>query len=186
MRDEPPDAASGPLSPDDEFIDVVDENNAPLAVLSLREAHRQTLYHRSVLVLVYNSRGKVFLQKRSLGKDRYPGRWDISATGHVRSEESLHDAAVRELYEELGISVSSLRRVGEVEAGPETGYEFVTLFSAGVVSTVLTPNPDEVLDGYFFDDSELSCLVEQFRELLTPGLVHFWEKGLIFGKAAEA
>ena len=48
------------------------------------------------------ARPAVLLQQRSLGKDTWPGRWDISAAGHYRPGETLAEG-VRELAEELGI-----------------------------------------------------------------------------------
>lgn len=162
-----------------ELVEVTDENNRPIAVLPLLEVHRQRLRHRSVMVLVYDLRGKVFLQKRSPAKTIYPGRWDLSATGHVRAGESSEDAALRELDEKLGIRVESLEFRHRVEAGPDTNWEFVSLYSAGRLAQRPEPNPQELSGGYFFDQQELECLVATFPDMLTPGLIHFWENGLI-------
>jgi isopentenyldiphosphate isomerase len=162
------------------MVEVVDALDRPLGRMPLPHVHRQGLRHRSVLVLVYNPLGQVYLQKRSPHKSLYPGRWDISATGHVRAGESREEAGLRELEEELGIRAEKLDLVHKVDAGPETGWEFVTLFTAGKLDQEPWPNPQEVADGYFYEPGELNCLVERFRDLTTPGLVHFWEKGLIF------
>lgn len=170
---------------DVEYIEVVDEGNRPLAVMGIDDVHAQTLMHRSVVVLVYNAQGKVYLQRRSASKSRFPGRWDLSATGHVTAGEAVEDAATRELAEELGITGKRLRRVGEAPPSPATGYEFVTVFSAGVVQETPVPNPDEVDGGYFVDRTELSCLIDQFRELLTPTLLHFWENNMLFSHPLE-
>lgn len=163
-----------------ELVEVVDEQDRPIAVLPLSEVHKQCLRHRSVMVLLYNAQGKVFLQKRSRTKALYPGRWDISATGHVQAGESGEDAALRELREELGIVADSLRLKHRVEAGPDTGWEFVTFYSAGKTNQQPTLSPQELDGGYFLDEQELERLIANFRNLLTPGLVYSWEKGLIF------
>ncbi len=163
-----------------EFVEVVDALDRPIAVLPLLEVHRQRLRHRSVMVLVYDLHGKVFLQKRNAAKTVYPGRWDLSATGHVRAGESREDAALRELDEELGIRVESLELRHCVDAGPDTNWEFVSLYSAGRLAQRPEPNPQELSGGYFFDQQELECLVATFPDMLTPGLIHFWENGLIF------
>lgn len=168
------------VSPSREFVEVVDRRNRPLAVMPLDETHRQSLYHRSVLVLVFNQENKVYLQKRSKSKPLYPRRWDLSATGHVQRGESCEDAALRELYEELRLSVSRLKLRQELPASSETGFEFISLFTAGRVAEQPRPNPEELETGDFFDSDELAFLVEQFSEQLTPGLVYFYERGLIF------
>jgi isopentenyl-diphosphate delta-isomerase len=163
-----------------ELVEVVDGRDRPVAVAPLREVHRQMLCHRAVLVLVHDTENRVFLQKRSLSKPLYPGCWDLSATGHVRAGESREAAALRELEEELGICAESLHLKHSIPAGAHTGNEFVTLYAARARNQVPRPNPDELAGGMFVDQDELDYLAATFRELLTPGLVHFWEHGLIF------
>jgi isopentenyldiphosphate isomerase len=133
-----------------------------------------------VLVLVFNAENKVYLQKRSKSKLVYPGRWDLSATGHVQRGESCEDAALREAHEELGLTLTRLKLKQELQASADTGFEFISLFTAGRVDEAPWPNPNELEDGHFFDRDEVGLLVEQLREQLTPGLVYFYERGLIF------
>jgi isopentenyl-diphosphate delta-isomerase len=166
--------------PPDELVEVVDAADRPLAVMPLRDVHRQSLRHRSVLVLVYDADHRIFLQKRNRNKSLYPGRWDLSATGHVQAGESRSEAAARELREELGIIADRLRLIRRIPAGQETGFEFVSLYSAGRIAQEPRPNADEVEDGMFTDKAELAYLVENYRDMLTPGLVYFWERGLVF------
>jgi len=45
------------------------------------------------------------LQKRSLHKDTNPGTWTISASGHVTHPQTYKEAAIRELQEELGLTL---------------------------------------------------------------------------------
>jgi len=47
---------------------------------------------------------EIVLQRRSLLKDTYPGRWDAAAAGHWRFDETPEEAA-REIAEELGLDV---------------------------------------------------------------------------------
>jgi isopentenyl-diphosphate Delta-isomerase len=166
-----------------ELVDIVDANDRLLMVMPRTEAHRQSLYHRSVLILVYNPQGKLYLQKRGPGKSRYPGRFDLSATGHVRAGESRLDAAARELYEELGLRAKTITLLDTAPATQETAYEFTTLFSAGRISDPPRPNPEEVAGGMFVDATELTALVRDYRDWLTPGLMHFFEKKTLFPSA---
>ena len=57
--------------------------------------HARGLRHRAVHVLVFNSAGELFLQKRSMTKDNDPGLWDSSCSGHVDAGETYDEAAVR-------------------------------------------------------------------------------------------
>lgn len=58
-----------------------------------------------IAVFILNDEGQVLLQKRSSTKKHYPNMWAL-CTGHVEKGESASDAAVRELQEELGVTVS--------------------------------------------------------------------------------
>ncbi|MBQ9016920.1 NUDIX domain-containing protein [Candidatus Saccharibacteria bacterium] len=49
---------------------------------------------------------EVLFQKRSEKVDRFPGKWDIAAGGHINYGESVLDAAVREAKEEIGIDIT--------------------------------------------------------------------------------
>jgi 8-oxo-dGTP pyrophosphatase MutT (NUDIX family) len=51
-------------------------------------------------------RWQVLLQKRSLIKDSFPGRFDTSSAGHIQAGDEPLESAIRELEEELGIVAS--------------------------------------------------------------------------------
>ena len=90
----------------EEIFDVVNERDEVIGQQPRSEVHHRGLMHRAVHVLVFNGAGQVFLQKRSLKKDRQPGLWDSSASGHVDAGEGYDACAVRELREELGLQLS--------------------------------------------------------------------------------
>lgn len=58
-----------------------------------------------ISVFVLNNQGQVLLQKRSANKKYFPNTWAL-CTGHVENGETPKEAALRELNEELGVSVS--------------------------------------------------------------------------------
>ena len=88
--------------------------------------HRDGHKHRAVHVLVFDTRGRIFLQKRSMTKDTFPGAWDSSASGHLDSGEDYGTCAVRELREELGLSAPTPPvPLFKISACAETGQEFV-------------------------------------------------------------
>lgn len=163
----------------DHLVEVIDKKNRPLAVLSKRTVHRQLLMHRSVQVLVFNPERKIYLQKRNQNKQFFPGRWDISARTHPRAGESSFDAAVRALKEELNLEIEHPQLVRDLPAGPETGFEHVSLFEVTRNTLPIVPGSDSVAEGFYYSPEELTCLVKEFRELLTPNLVILWESGLL-------
>nr|WP_203544923.1 NUDIX domain-containing protein [Desulfovibrio sp. JC010] len=148
--------------------------------MDINEVHRQSLRHRSVIILVYDSEGKLFLQKRSPQKKLYAGRWDISAGGHVQTGESSEKAALRELETDLGIRSSNLKLIEEIEASSESGYEFVTLYILEKQNSIPDLNKEEAESGYFYSESEMDWLVRECRELLVPALVFLYDRDLLF------
>jgi isopentenyldiphosphate isomerase len=86
-----------------EFVQIVDENNEEIAILSRRLMREQNLIHRASYILVFNSSDELFVQQRTLSKDIYPGYHDIAAGGVVVAGESYEESAARELAEELGV-----------------------------------------------------------------------------------
>lgn len=163
-----------------DYIEIVDSMNRPLGVLSREDVHRQGLFHRSVLVLAYDLKNRLLIQKRHPSKKIYPGRWDLSATGHVLAGESTVEAAYRELEEEVGIVPSRIRHIITINGSQETNFEFVYLYSAGKISSPPSPNPLEVEDITFIGQDDMQSLVREFPDILTPGLVHFWRYRLLF------
>lgn len=163
-----------------ECLEITDERDRPLMVMPIAQARRQPLRHRVVLVMLYDAEGRIYLQKRAANKRLYPGRWDLSATGHVLAGESREDAALRELREELGIAAGRLIRRAEIPATEATDFAHVTLFVVGPVGEAPQPNPDEVADGMFVDADELDALLEHFRDMLTPALIWAAERGDVF------
>lgn len=160
-------------------IEIVDDQNRPIAVLPKDAAHRQLLRHRSVQILVFNVDKHIYLQKRNGKKQFFPGRWDVSARTHPLVGESTHDAAIRALREELQLEVDAITLVKTLPACPETGFEFVSIYLVTRVTTPIIPNMEEVSEGYYYTKEELTCLVKEFRELLTPNLITLWEAGLL-------
>ena len=79
------------------------------------ETHALKRWHRSVHVwLVDPALGLLALQKRSPNKDTFPGRWDISAAGHIESGDESRPTAVRELAEELGGADDATKRLSDL------------------------------------------------------------------------
>lgn len=91
-----------------EKIIIVDEHNNEIDQVTRVTMRARTLIHRATYILVFNSQGKLFVQKRTATKDIYPSHYEIAAGGVVLAGESYKLSATRELYEELGIETKRL------------------------------------------------------------------------------
>ncbi|MEW7290799.1 NUDIX hydrolase [Aquimarina sp. 2304DJ70-9] len=91
----------------DELIDILDKTGKPTGKIRLKsEAHTLGLYHASVHIWFYTEDGEILFQKRADDKDTFPGLWDVSVAGHIGAGESTEDSAIREINEEIGLTVS--------------------------------------------------------------------------------
>jgi len=89
-----------------EILDIVNDQDEVVGQADRDEVHRTGLLCRLVYVWFYTSDGKVILQKRSQTKKNDPSKLTTTASGHVSSGQSYLDAAVREAFEETGVSIS--------------------------------------------------------------------------------
>ncbi len=150
-----------------EYLDVVDENNRVIGTKSRQEIHEKALRHRSVHIFIFNTRGELYLQKRSPHKDQYPDHWDSSAAGHTDPGETPLEAAQRELMEELGLEVK-LTEVLQYPACLETGWEFATLFTAQTDDPIHL-NLEEATTGEYFTSGQLARLLADPLQKITSG-----------------
>jgi isopentenyldiphosphate isomerase len=125
---------------------------------------------------VFNSRGEVFLQKRSMKKDRQPGVWDSSASGHVDSGEDYDTCAVRELCEEIGLSLAQpLERLFKINACEETDGEFVWVYRCQHDGP-FELNPDEIDGGGWFAPEQVTRWMAERPQDFASALVLIWRK----------
>ncbi len=90
----------------EEFLDVLTPDGERTGTAKPRdEIHKDGSWHASVHIWVLDG-DEVLLQKRSDNKESFPGLYDLSAAGHVRTGETPEEAAVRETYEEIGLSLT--------------------------------------------------------------------------------
>ena len=160
----------------EEIFDVVNEHDEVTGRAPRREVHARGLWHRAVHILVFNARGEVFLQKRSLKKDTAAGLWDSSSSGHVDSGEAYDACAVRELREEIGLVVARPpERLFKINAGPETGWEFCWLYRCAAEGPFQL-HPDEIETGAWFTPAQVTRWVGERPQDFASAFVLIWNQ----------
>ena len=160
----------------EEIFDVVNERDQVVGRASRNEVHRDGLLHRATHVLVFNARGEVFLQKRSQIKDRQPGLWDSSASGHLDSGEQYDACAVRELHEELGLQLNGpLTRLFKVAASPETDQEHVWVYRCEAEGP-FELNSEEIERGGWFSPDQVNQWMKERPEEFAGALKLIWKR----------
>ena len=150
-----------------EYFWVVDEEDRVIGKETRENCHKNRLIHRSVYVLLINSKGELFLQKRSMSKDLYPGYYTGSATGHVDYGETYDQAAQRELREELGIN-APLEKIGKFHSFSPIENEFSTLYVCSYDGEVKF-NPEEITMGLWMKLEQVREDMESGKKLFAPG-----------------
>lgn len=91
------------MNPADELVDVIDDAGNTTGVVTRREMRQRRLPHRCTYVLVFNSRGELFIHLRTPTKDVFPSYWDVCIGGVLAAGETFDIGVQREIREELGI-----------------------------------------------------------------------------------
>lgn len=155
---------------------MVNEKDEVLGQRSRVDVHRLGLMHRAVHVLVFNAKGEVFLQKRSMSKDRQPGLWDSSASGHLESGEDYDACALRELHEEIGLKLQTApRRLFKLSASPETDQEHVWVYRCGSEGP-FELNLNEIERGGWFSPEEVTRWMTERPEQFASALFVIWPR----------
>ena len=99
----------------DEYLDIVTEDGKPTGKSELKSIiHKNGYYHNTAHIWFYTHSGNILLSQRSAKKIICPLLWDVSVAGHIDAGESIETGAVREIFEEIGLSISknSLQKIG--------------------------------------------------------------------------
>ena len=163
-------------------IAVVDERDRFVRWEQRRVIHEQRLVHRSVHVMLFDSRGRLIVQQRHRDKQTYPLHWDISCCGHVEESDYLGgpdealdrvyaEVAARELEEELGV-VTELERLAHFAPIAGVHYEQLRLFR-GVSDAALRLQAEEVEQAGARSRGELAAMRADPSVQLTISLEFF-------------
>ena len=160
----------------DEIFDVVNDADEVIGQEIRPEVHRLGLKHRAIHVLIFNGRGDLFLQKRSMRKDTFPGAWDSSASGHLDTGEDYDACTVRELREELAYACPGVpQRLFKIGACPETGEEFVWVYRCQDEGP-FTLHPEEIEEGGWFSPPRITSWMRARPEEFASAFRLIWSR----------
>jgi isopentenyldiphosphate isomerase len=162
------------VNPMPKKVAIVDENDQVIGAMNRAEAVEQGKIVRIVRILLLNSKGELFIQKRAENVD-YPGLWDQSAGGHVDEGEDYLTAAKRELLEEIGLKDVKLKEItryySEFEYKDRKRRRFNTLY-ASVSDAPLKLDPEELAGGKWVSQTELDQMMADNPQNFTKGFIN--------------
>lgn len=134
------------VSETNDLMVLVDEGDRVVGTGEKLKTHREGALHRAFSVIVWNSRGRLLLQKRHAGKYHSGSLWTNACCGHPGPDEDVAAAAGARLMQEMGFScvLEDLGRItyrAELDHGM-IEHELVHVFR-GVHDGAVTPDPQE-------------------------------------------
>lgn len=138
-----------------ESLEIVDENENVLNVVSSEEVHSKKLLHRSVHLLIFDKEGKLFCCYRDVSFN--PGWTAVGA--HVLPGQDYATAANTALHEKLGLSCK-LTEIGKMRVVGNSENEISETY-VGYVNDDDEVKPRDPLwkDGKFLTLEEVEALI---------------------------
>ncbi|MEE9525659.1 MAG: NUDIX domain-containing protein [Candidatus Woesearchaeota archaeon] len=158
-----------------EYQDLIDENDNVIGKATRKEIVEKALLHRGVIVFVFNSEEKLYMQKRSENKALFPGLWGIGAGGGVSLGENYEEAAKRELKEELGIADVPMEFMFDFSFKSDFLNNICKIYKC-VCNDKITLRREEIEKGGFKTIEEIKQMSEE--GLLCPDTAEFFQKYL--------
>jgi isopentenyldiphosphate isomerase len=150
----------------EEYLPVINEQGEILGKELRRICHNGSkILHPVVHLHVFNSKGELYLQQRSMSKDVQPGKWDTSVGGHVDVGETIEEALRREVFEELNIKDFKAEFVKSYIYESDIEKESVNTYRT-IYEGDIKPNKDEINAGRFWNIDEI--ILNFGKEVFTP------------------
>jgi 8-oxo-dGTP pyrophosphatase MutT (NUDIX family) len=137
----------------------------------------ENLHHGATAVVVRDSWGRVYVHRRSTGKDVYPGLLDFCAGGVVQAGEDPRESAVREVGEELGVSGVPLVPSGEGSYADDATSYHAYLYSVTYDGPIRW-QPEEVVWGEWVELDELRRHLSRGPQDFVPDSTALWSPRL--------
>ena len=169
----PDGAPSLPHTPDGcRHVEVVDDNNRPLAYISPELVREHQLRHRATALRIFSRNGKLVLTKK-----RVPAWnreiWGVPYTRLTAPFEAEHHIAHRLFSASMGTPPLVVYRKAVLDLPGEHGTVVLTLFSCGRNRPLLLDDSHLPVD-----TDELGELVREFPDMLSPMTRQLWHHGL--------
>lgn len=156
---------------DDELMDIVDDNNKVIGQATRKEIREKNLLHRGSAVLVYNSKGQIFVHKRTANKKQFPSYWDLIVGGAVEAGEEYDASAKRETEEEIGVKNPELKHLFTFRYDLKPFNCFYAVYKL-VYDGEMKLQEDEIEKGMFITEERFEEMIK--TEKFSPDTIGIW------------
>lgn len=166
------------MSSDSEELILVDSDDNETGFLSKARCHDGGgVLHRAFSVFLFDSTGRLLLQRRAGGKRLWPGYWSNSCCSHPRRGESMAMATRRRLQDELnaGAELEFVYRFQYQAQYDESGAECeLCHVYVGRINGAVAPNEHEIESIRFLTAAEVDDELQKSPDAFTPWFRMEW------------
>ncbi|EQC34145.1 hypothetical protein SDRG_08353 [Saprolegnia diclina VS20] len=144
-----------------EQVAIVDDDNNVIGKADRAVMRVFNLPHRATYIVIRNSAGDFYVQRRTLIKDYCPGLLDPMAGGVVQFGESFEENAEREAAEEMGITNTPLTYVTTFPYKNGDSNVWGGMFEC-TYDGELTLQPEEVSEVLIMSAAEIMSRKDEF------------------------
>ena len=157
------------------LVRIYDDAQHFVAMGTLDDVIDQGLWCKSVHVWLFNTKGQLFIQQRSLQVMNNPGKWGEAGGGYIDGDMTSEQTLETEMKEELGLKITpdmywhigTIKQQEKRADGRETKqYVDVYLVESNITLEDITLDTRDVMGGMFIPWQE-------FAEKYTAGQIDF-------------
>lgn len=143
----------------------VDRSDNVIGMRPREDFYTGNYIHRSVHLILFNSRGEILIQKRAPTKVWFPNLYTYSVSGTV-AKESYNYSIRKEVQEEIGLSIEMKFLFKYLFLG-ETSKSYNAVYS-GKSDNKITPDLTEMSKVKWVPTAELEKDITLHPEMYTP------------------
>lgn len=119
-------------------------------------------YYRLVVhICIFNSKGEMLIQQRQPFKKHWSNMWDLSAGGAATIGDNSQKAAEREVFEELGLTLSLDNTDPSLTIHADSAFGDVYLIEKDLDISELKLQPEEVKNAKWATKEEIYKLIDE-------------------------
>ena len=146
----------------DEILGIVDINDQVIGQKNRSEVYAKKMSNfRVINALIVNSKGQLWIPRRTKHKRIFPLYLDVSVGGHVESGESYEVSFERELKEELNLEITQIKYsvLGHLTPHENNVSAFQVVYK---IEADIAPdfNKDDFLEYFWLTPDELFKRIE--------------------------
>ena len=164
------------------MISEVDRDDNFLGLRPREDFYSGNHIHRASQLILLDPKNRMLLQKRAPGKYWYPNRYTYSVSGTV-ADESYETCIMREMLEEIGISVP-FRKLFKIPCILENKGAYHTVFSGRCseeTASLIRHDPEEAVSVEWVELEDLHRAVKikpgNYTPSLRAGIIKIFEEG---------